>query len=236
MFLGPDEATQFFINTPSAEDIRGADWTYSKMYTKSLMEGIPTSAEMLDILTRRGIIGPEFEQRGSELTDNLNTKILQLETATSVDEKRDLAVEVARAREELFNWNQRLNGPMNNTCEQIADDSRLEYLTSRMVETEEGDKFWDSYDSYLTEKNSAIAAKARFEVLIYLQGLDSDFLESMPEAMAMKELEQEFIDKVEETAKALEATEEENAKIDEIESEEAEEKVVKKKGRKKKKK
>ena len=101
-FLGEDEETKYYITPPTADAIRGADWQYSKIYTKCLMEDIPTSAEMLDILTRRGIIGPEFEQRAIELAQILNQSIEQLETCSDLDDKRTGAVDVATAREELF--------------------------------------------------------------------------------------------------------------------------------------
>ena len=69
VFVGPNNETEYFIAEPTAEDVRGADWSYSKIYTKCLIEGITTSAEMHGILMRRGIIGPEFEQRQMELTE-----------------------------------------------------------------------------------------------------------------------------------------------------------------------
>jgi len=212
VFVGPDGETEYFIAPPNAEDIRGADWQYSKVYTTSLVEGITTSAEMMDILMRRGIIGPEFEQRAQELTDNLNKAILELESATTPEEKQELAVVVANTREELFQWNQRLNGPMSNTCEQLADDARLEYLTSCMVQDKDGKSIWDSYDEYLTEKEQGLATRARFEVMLYLQGLSSDFLEKTPEAMAMKEAQQEVLEEANKAIKLAEALEEEEAK------------------------
>jgi len=210
-FLGPNE-TEYFVVAPNANDIREADWNYSRTYTRSLTEGITTSAEMLDILRRRGIVGPEFEQRAAELTTQLNEKIWALEVAESMDEKRDLAVEVAEARDELFQWNQRLNGPMANTCEQLADDARLEYLTSTMVVNSKDERVWDKYDDYLTEKNQALALKSRFEIMLYLQGLESDFLERTPEAQAMKEVETDILAKAADAAKALEAVIEEEEK------------------------
>ena len=208
-FLGPDESTKDYIVAPNAEVIRGADWTYSKMYTKCLVEGITTSAEMIDILTRRGIIGPEFEQRSAELTSILNEKIASLDAATTLEDKRELAVEVATAREELFQWNQRLSGPMGNTCEQMADDARLEYLTAHMVENEDGTKIWESYKEYLSEENQSLALSARFQIMIYLQGLEPDFLEKTPEAEALREVEREIINKAEEALKVAKALEEE---------------------------
>jgi len=210
-FTGPDEK-EYFIVAPNANDIREADWNYSRTYTKSLTEGITTSAEMMDILRRRGIVGPEFEQRATELTANLNQKIWDLETADTMEKKRDLAVEVAEARDELFQWNQRLNGPMANTCEQLADDARLEYLTSCMVVNKDGERVWEDYDSYLMEKDQALALKARFEIMLYLQGLESDFLDKTPEAQAMKEVETDILEKAAEATKVLEAISEEEEK------------------------
>lgn len=190
-FLNNNTESNYYIVSPTAEDIRGADWEYSKSYTKSLVAGITTTAEMTDILMRRGIIGPEFEQRSNELADELAAKVEALRSATNSEEKAEIAVQVAISREELFQWNQRLNAPLGNTCEQISDDARLEFLTSRLIVDENGNKVWEDYDSYLTEKEQSLAQQARFEVMLYLQGLDSDFLDNTPEALAMKELEDE---------------------------------------------
>lgn len=215
-----NEKSIYYISAPTADDIRGADWQYSKTYTKSLVEGITTSAEMMDILMRRGVIGPEFEQRQRELSDNLAAKVLDLQTTDDVDKKQMSAIEVANAREELFNWNQRLNGPMSNTCEQIADDSRLEYLTSRMVEREDGSKLWESYEEFLKERSQALAIRARFEVMLYLQGLESDFMEQTPEALAMKEVEAELKQKATKAIEELAKQQEEEDAAKEAKTEE----------------
>lgn len=229
-FLGPDNITSYYIAAPTAQDIRGADWNYSKTYTNSLVEGITTSAEMMDILMRRGIIGPEFEQRAQELSDNLSALVSKLENSDNMEEKRELSYAVANAREELFQWNQRLNGPMANTCEQIADDARLEYLTSCIVQDKEGNRVWDSYDSYLKEKSQGLALRARFEVMLYLQGLDSDFLERTPEAVAIREVNEEAEKREIEAAKMAAIAEEEAASEA---AEEAEEDTKTKKTKKK---
>jgi len=215
-FFGPDGVTKYFLVAPNANDIREADWQYSRIYTRSLTEGITTSAEMMDILRRRGIIGPEFDQRASELVNTLNEKIWLLDAAKDNDEKRKLAIGVAEARDELFQWNQRLNGPISNTCEHLADDARLEHLTSCMLVDEKGDRIWPSYDSYTKEKNQALSLKARFEIMLYLQGLESDFLEKTPEAKAMREIELDLLNKAQEAAKAIEAVNEEVTSIIEV--------------------
>ena len=200
-FKGVDEEVNYYVVSPAAEDIRGADWEYSKMYTKSLVEGITTSSELTDILMRRGIIGPEFDQRSDELAEILMTKIDLLEKVKNSEEKQALAIEVAQSREELFQWKQRLNAPLANTCEQIADDARLEYITSRIIVNDLGEKIWTTFNDYLVEKAQGLAQKARFEVMLYLQGLDSDFLDQTPEAQAIKEVEKEALAAVTEEIK-----------------------------------
>lgn len=197
-FIGPDEETVYFIGVPSAEDIRGADWQYSKKYTKCLNEGIPTSAELSDILRRRGVIGEDFDRRADELSTILNELLLRLSEAQSDEDKAALAVEVSRAREALFQWNQRLSGPMSNTCEQISDDSRLEYLTACILQDKDSNKIWSNYEDFLTSKDQALTLKARYEVMLYLQGYDSDFLSNTPEALAMQEVQSNIISKLSE--------------------------------------
>lgn len=190
-FFNIKKDTTYYIAAPTAEDIRGADWEYSKSYTKSLVAGITTTAEMTDILMRRGIIGPEFEKRSNELATELAAKIDALQKATNSQEKAELAYKVATARDELFQWNQRLSAPLGNTCEQIADDARLEYLTSRLIVDATGKRLWETFENYLTENEQSLAQQSRFETMLYLQGLDSKFLENTPEAVAMRELQEE---------------------------------------------
>lgn len=228
-FDAPDkEGIKYYIAPPTADDIRGADWQYSKIYAKSLVEGITTAAEMTDILTLRGIIGPEFEQRQRELSDNLARKVLELQLAKDIDAKQVLAMGVATAREELFNWNQRSNGPMSNTCEQMSDDSRLEYLTSRMIENEDGSKLWNSYDSFLKERSQKLAVRARFEVMLYLQGLASNFLDNTPEAVAMREVEGELRQKATKAIEELTKKQEDAAAEKVIEEKNKKSKISKK--------
>jgi len=204
-FEDPVSGKIYYISPPNADDIRSADWQYSKVYTKSLVEGITTAAEMMDILLRRGITGPEFDQRQRELTDEISAKVALLQSATDMDEKQRLAEEVASLRGELFDWNQRLNGPMANTCEQIADDARLEYLTACMVQDADGKRIWEEYSDFLKEKNQSLAVRARFEVMLYLQGLDSDFWEQTPEAQAIKEIEETIQAQAQEALDKLDA-------------------------------
>jgi len=222
---------RYYIGSPTADDIKGADWTYSKVYTKSLTDGILTAAEMQDALTRRGLIGPDYDMRREELEDLLSQRILDLASVSSIEDRQKAAIGVAKAREALFRWNQRATGPMSNTCEQMADDARLEYLTSRIIEDKDENKIWDSYVDFCAENDQALTLACRFQVMVYLQGMQPDFLENTPEAVAMREVEQELTDLAKEHA-IIEAEEIAKIEKDEIEAaEKIEEKPEKKRGR-----
>jgi hypothetical protein len=179
---------KFFLGMPSAEDVRKAEWHYSKVYNQALIDGVSTQAEMLDILTKRGLYGPEYHTHIEELQRTVAERIVEMETAEEPNIRRNLAIEVAKARDELFQWNQRLNGPLSNTCEQMAEDSKAEYLTSVMTQKEDGSRVWNDYDAFLAEPDQGLSMKARLEVLLLMQGLDSDFLEKTPERQVLMEI------------------------------------------------
>lgn len=208
-FIGTDGETVYYIESPTADDIRKADWQYSKTYTQCMIEGITTQAELVDILTKRGIIGPEFERRADELFKNLEKKLELLAVTKDTAEKEKLAIDASAARAEMYQWNQRLTGPMNNSAEQISDNARLEHLTSCMVVNKEGKRLWDSYQKYMEEKDQTLSMRAVYEVMLFLRGLDSDFMNQTPEAVAMKEIEQDIVKQADEYVKAVAAVEKE---------------------------
>jgi len=188
-----DGVGEFFVHVPSSDSIRGSDWHYSRTYSSALTEGVPTHAEMFDILKKRGLVGEAYDKRSQELKEIVGNKIVEMELCENKEEKRVLAEEVSKYRQELFMWNQRVNGPLSNTCEQMAEDSRIEHLTSSIVRDKDGNKVWKDFDSYKMEMNRDLSFRARFEVMLFLQGLDSDFLEKTPENMVLKELDDDSI-------------------------------------------
>jgi hypothetical protein len=102
-----------------------------------------------------------------------------------------------------------------------------------MVQTKDGKRTWDDYSDFLTEKNQALAMRARFEIMLYLQGLDSNFLEQTPEAVAIREIEEEIQVKANEAIAELEKTQ---AEPEETKLKKATKKTTtKKRGRPKKK-
>lgn len=184
-------STRYFIVMPTAEEARQGQWEYTKAYNRALVEGVFTSNEMLDILKKRNIIGDAYDGHLEKLRLGIQEKVVELGLAETKEEKRAKAMEVAGLRDELFQWNNRFAGPMNNTAEQLATDARTDYFTSVLTRDENGNKIWESEKDYLSENNQILSVKARVEVMLWLEGLDSDMIENTPEQVALRELEEE---------------------------------------------
>ena len=118
-----NEILHFFIANPSGEDIRKADWQYSKVYNQAIVDGFLTQAQMLDLLQEKGIVSDEYTEKLETVRISLGAEPFKLENLmedSTPEEKEISAFEVARLRASLFQLNQRVNGPMANTCGSVA--------------------------------------------------------------------------------------------------------------------
>jgi len=206
------EDKKFYLAMPSSEQIRKAEWHYSKVYNKALIEGVATTSEMMDILTKRGLYGPDYERKLQELQIALTLKVGEMHAAAESADREAAAREIQDLRDDLYRWNQRLTGPLSNTCEQMAEDAKVEYLTSAMIQNASKKPVWDSYESFIMEGNQGLALKSRFEVLLWMQGLEADFLDNTPENKVLREIAVQRAEDAAEAAKEpaqLEAPEEE---------------------------
>jgi hypothetical protein len=195
----PDgEILHFYIASPSGEDIRKADWQYSKIFNQAIVDGFLTQSQMLQLLKEKGILNEDYTDVLENTRISLGAELFKLENLMeeSTESDREMsAMEVARLRDELFQLNQRINGPMANTCENLSEDARTDYLTSRIIQNKDKTRRWEDFDAYKNEENTALAIKSRFEVMLWMQGLDSNFLENTPEQTALRGIAQERLER-----------------------------------------
>ena len=184
------DGKKYYVDSADVDEVRNADWHYSITYNQALLAGVTTAAQMADILEERNITGPEYEKKRLALIDDLDKATLELSNAVSIEDKKAGATKVETLRNQLFRHNQRAASPLACVCEQISEDSRVEYLTSAMIKDEAGNRVWDSYDDYKTTKRMQLAQRSRYEVMLVLSGLSTDFLNLTPEALARKEIKE----------------------------------------------
>ena len=221
----------YYIAAPGGEDIRKADWQYSKIYNQAIVDEFLTAGQMTELLKDKGIINDEYTDKVEEVRISLGAELFKLETLmddATPEDKEAVAMAVARFRDELFQLNQRVNGPMANTCENLAEDSRTEFLTSRIIEYKDKTKVWEDYTAFRNEENTALAIKSRFEVMLWMQGLESNFLENTPEQTILREI---ATAKLQDAVKEI-ADETDPAKVEDLELPAEKPKVEKKPKRK----
>lgn len=193
--------TTYYLNTPNADTIRRADWHYSKVYNDAIAAGILTQSEVEEILRVRGMIGEDYENEKSKVEGDLDEAVMKLEIARAAGEEdgivQRLALDVGNLRNRLYELNQRRNRPMSNTCEGLAEDARIEYIVSEALENENGtpvfvaDKSTNTtaHDKFVSHSDRNFTTKSKYEFLLWMQGLTSDFFEQTPETRALKELQ-----------------------------------------------
>lgn len=214
-----DSHNVYYIANPTGEDIRKSDWQYAKIYNQAIVDEFLTQAQMLEVLKKKGILDDDYTEELGSIKTKLAAELYKLEVLDNDApdiEKEALATEVAVLREELFRLNQKVNGPLGNTCENLAEDARVEFLTSRLIQKKDGNKLWEDFSNFRAEENTSLAIKSRFEVMLWMQGLDSDFMEQAPEQKALREVQQaRFDDALKELQEKEEA--EEDSKSPEVE-------------------
>jgi len=197
-FQMEDSEDVYYIKPPTGEDVRQADWHYAKMFNQALKDGFLTSSEILNQLKERKVVGDDYEQDLSDLQGKITEKLIYLEglPEDQFDERRELALEISKLRGELYEMNHRVNGPLSNSCENLAEDARLSYLTSKVVVKEDESLIWESFDEFQQDRRSTLVAKSKFEVMLWLQGLPSDFISSLPENKVIEEAREQLISNI----------------------------------------
>lgn len=202
---------KFFVGTPDAKMVKDAEWVYAKAYNTALKEKIFTSSEMVDILRDRNIIGPEYDKIGEDLRIGIATKTIELEQELDEKERVKKAIEIRKLREDYFQWSHRFNGPMSSTCEHMAQDAKVGYLASCLTIKEDGSRVWDSFETFENEKDITLQTRARFEIMLWSEGLSTDALENQPENKVLsgfveslsKQVEEEQVEKGPEKEEAV---------------------------------
>ena len=214
-----DDITYNLIQ-PTGEDIRQADWHYAKMFSRALGDGYLTSGEILGQLKTRGVIGVNYETEMAAAQDEITKTLvdLQLTPAEDLSKRQQLAVYASKIRSQLYELNHRVNGPLSNSCENLAEDARLTYLTSKIIVGEDGNVVWKTMDLFLNDTRTGLLSKAKYEVMLWMQGLTADFISELPENKVLVEVRDSIMENVratlaDETASAAEG--EQNLPVEE---------------------
>lgn len=179
------------IVIPTQKIIQDAQLQYAKAFSKCLRDGLLVNAEAQKVIRDRDLWDKNVEQEFYNLTKDIAAKEKILNDGIILNDKNltDTAYEVAFLREKRYQLQRQTQSIYNNTAENRADEVRVQYLTSQcIVDAKTGEAYFKSFDDFLEKLDTKIAADCSVQMMTYMNGLDANFMDNLPEARYIKKL------------------------------------------------
>jgi len=197
---------EIFIRLPGMADHEEAEWEYARIFNKAIKNGIVPREVMRQQLRDQGIWTEDDDAHSEKLEEDIAYAMAKLQEAADSDDEDGMEKarrEVTRLRNEFMAHNSRLNSFMNNCAEEKASEARLLYLTYACSETRDGKRYWKSYEAFKSDKNPAVVNTAFYGFMLFINGLSSNIVDSLPEnqvVLKSKRAVADALDKAEQSA------------------------------------
>ena len=204
-----NETIELGIIVPSQKVLQEAAFQYSKAFSKGLREGLLTNAEAEKIVKERGLWGAEKLKEIAEIEEEIDLKerilVDKEKEKLSDNVALEIAYELATLRDKKFNLQRPIQSIYNNTAESRAEEIRIEFLTSNCIINPKDNKiFFKNHDDFLDMADGPAARESVYQLMTFMNGLDANFLEKLPEAPYIKKEQEKILKKLEEDTKKLE--------------------------------
>lgn len=233
----------------------------AKLVRKKGNDKLLLRCEVDEFLREQGIWSDSDQKKLDDINARIDEGLSRLRKGgILLSEGRRISIEITEARQEMVALMQKRQIFDNATIEALADEEKIDYLIHAcVILSDSGEKYWNSFEDMKEDKSSDVYQHASAASIEVLYGIDSDFEKNLPENKWLKkykfideslnfvdrktgefvdrdgrllsEVEQEIIDKIENLAGDIEASE---PFIDDYEVEEKKEKPKKKTTRKRK--
>lgn len=183
------EEQHFKLLKPSSAVIREAKFIHSKTFTQSIKDGLFTRRKMESVLKTGDInVVDEYNARRNELL-RLYTETRDIaEQNNNPDELISLVGLMAIYRDRLIQEDLSMNSILGNTADQVAEDDRINYLTSQLIVDAEGKKVWNTLDDFLQDTRYEFVEQCKYHVFCWSYSVD-------PENNNANEVEQTLLKK-----------------------------------------
>lgn len=174
---------EFVIKTPSLVDQREAQKVYNQAFSDAVKSGCIVRARLDDLLKEQGL----WDDQKQIKFNTLQQQILDGEKSLakggiSLKSAKEIAIKIKSLREEMRDLISVRTNLDNHTAEGQADNARFNYLISScLVYSSNKEKFFKSYEEYLSRASEPVAIKAAQVLANMLYGLDNDYEKKLPE-------------------------------------------------------
>lgn len=210
---------------PSQKVLNKADLIYRTMFSNALREGVLTSAEVDKILRARGIWDDNKEVEAAEIRAKISNLEAKLKDASLNNEQGEaVCKEISSVRVDLLRHNSVYTTVADNTCENMGNEARSQYLCSACVyDNKTGLKVYKDVEDFKDRLDEPTAADAYRETMI--SALEVAIGRDLPSDLTEEYAENKWL-----SDRGL--TEQDKAEAEEAEEEVTEKKPVMKKKKK----
>lgn len=174
---------EFLIKTPSLNDQREAQKVYNQAFSDAVKSGCIVRARLDDLLKEQGLWDDQKQIKFNTLQQQiLDGEKTLAKGGINLKSAKEVAIKIKGLREEMRDLISVRTNLDNHTAEGQADNARFNYLISScLVYSSNKEKYFKSYEEYLSRASEPIAIKAAQVLANMLYGLDNDYEKKLPE-------------------------------------------------------
>jgi hypothetical protein len=163
-----DEELVLKFVRPSQKVLNKSDLIYRTAFSKALREGVLTNAEVDKILRERGIWDDTKEEEAAEIRTKINGLEEKLADSSLTNKQgAALCAEVSKTRLELLRHNSIYTTVADNTCENMGNEARTQYLCAACVyDNKTGLKVYKDVEDFKDRLDEVAALDSYRETMI----------------------------------------------------------------------
>lgn len=173
-----------YIKNPGVIETQQADWEYSRIFNKALINGIMPRAALIEALKENNVLSDEEDNLINGIQENLTALSLDLEDAAkdlNKEKFEELRDAITEERSKLYVLIQKRSAILSHCAEEKANEARIMYLCFSCTEKEDGTKVWATLDEFKAEKDVALVNNVVYTLMLMLNGISEDYINELPE-------------------------------------------------------
>jgi hypothetical protein len=185
---------ELLVRSPSAEDQKQATKVYNQAFSDAIKSKAIVRAKLDDVLTEQGLWDGNKQVKFLEYQTTILEGERQLaKGGISINQARDIALNMKKAREDLKELISVKTNLDIHTAEGQADNARFNYLVSACtVYSDTKEQYFKGYDDYLNRSGEVAALLSAQHLAAMIYGLDNDYEDKLPENKFLKKYK--FVD------------------------------------------
>lgn len=190
---GKEVTKKIRVDRPSNDVATKADRYRAKIWAECIRDGVMTKMQVEKMLAEQNVWGEQEQKEYVDLLQQIADAEKELFLGSEgvktrkLSEGKDLAIKIRGLRLSLRGLMAQKASLEDSTAEALADNARLDYLTSACTYYENGKKVYKSVEDYNSRNADAVAFTAASKMAEMIYGLDRNFEQNLPENRWLKQ-------------------------------------------------